>query len=626
MNCLSALARNQATIANANLPVGRPRIKWRMPAITQRNVALLLNLLLGALNVSAGIVETMERATYEGEIRWSDNGNFSVQTSNGVVHHLTLDQLLWARLDSSLTLKEPLPRGWSAENIHRVQGSSGEKDGIFTLEARGGEIRDNKHQAVHFMHRVLRADGEMVACVQSVSGSAPCLAGVMMRENLESSGGVALLGVTPQKTLHLEIQQHGWHTLQRQNLGPVTLPVWLKLVRHEMTKRLTAWRSKDGMHWQEVGQGTLGCRVEPFPENTDHWRPKLHAGLAITGTGNDETASASFSRVVLTAYGLLGEYFADSRFQKRVFSRPDDKIEFWWGEDSPSPEMEPDHFGVRWTGQLQSRYSEDYRFLLDADNDGWLWLDDQEVMTARFNKEGEAKAIPLTAGRKYALRLEFKEGAGTASVRLGWVSQLQPAGVISASHLACALDATSPEEEALETATNAMASKGIWLRHGSRIAGAVKSADETAMRLAFAGRDDFSIPMPQVARVIFQNLRRNEWLAEINDQTGVLLKSGDLLNAEFVILERGSLTIRSLLFGQRAFRLDNGQVVALMLRGIQEAPAAFELQLNSGSVLRINGLRAAGKMVLIQDTSLGQVVIPQEELAEIRRTGVAPHK
>ncbi len=576
-------------------------------------------MLFGALTVSAGTIETLDHQAYEGTIRWNEGTKLSIQTSNGATHQISLDQLRYASLKPAPEVAGRLPRGWSAEDIDQVQGNSGEQNGVYTLRVRGGQGKDVKRQAAHYAYRVLRGDGEVVARVTSVRGSNGCLAGVMMRENLEPPGGFVWLAVGAEGTLHLDVRDYGWHALQRRDLGAVKLPVWLKLVRHEKDKRVTAWRSANGTNWQEVGQSPMGCKLEPFPDDSDHWRPKLCAGLAIRGASTENLASARFDHVALTAYGLLGEYFADDRFHRFVFSRPDEKIQFNWGDNSPTAEIEPDHFAVRWTGKLEPKFTEAYRFLLDADNDAWLWLDGKEVKTAKFNRERDAELVPLVAGQRYELKLEFKEGAGAASVRLGWSSHRQFAEVIPASQLTYTYGPDSPNEEATESATNTLCTKGIWLRGGSLIAGAIQSADKTALHLAFGGQPDFSILNSQVARVIFHRPRRASWLENVNSQAGVLLKTGDLLEGEFVKMDRGALTIQSVLFGQRKFSLDNGELVALLLRPMGKAPATFKLRLVSGSVLRINRLRAEGDTLHVEDTSLGEVAISQQVIAEIER-------
>ncbi len=562
-----------------------------------------------------------DHRVYEGKVSVGEAGRLSIQTTNGSVQEVALDQVRIARLKATPGASSGLPSAWHAEDLGQVQGSSSQKESVFALRVSGGTLKDPKQQAVHFVSRLLRGEGQLTARMLGVSGPAPCVAGVMMRENLEPPGGFVLLAVTPDQKLRLLSRDAGWSQLKQRDLGAITFPIWLKLVREEKEKRVTAFRSADGTNWQQAGQSPLNCKVEPFPEGSDTWRPKLYAGLAITGAGTEAAASARFDQVVLMARGLLGEYFADDRFRNRRFARPDGKIEFYWGQGSPAPDIPEDHFSVRWTGQVQPKFSENYRFYVDADNDAWLWVNGQELPAVKFNRK-EAKEVPLKSDRKYDLKLEFKEGAGAASVRLGWSSRSQPLEVIPPSQLSYTYHPGSPDEEAERaTTTNAFFVKGLWLRNGSFIAGPIRSADDVVTRIPFAGRTDFPISSIKVALAVFRPPRRAIPFDAARDRTGVFLKNGDFLDSEFKRLDGRALTVGSVLFGQRTFSLDNGDVIALVLHPCLPLPAPFELRLLNGSVLRIKSLRAAGTSVLAEDTTLGEVAIPEKELLEIRNTG-----
>jgi hypothetical protein len=583
-------------------------------------------LVLAALATAGAVVETLDRRIYEGELSLGEGGHVRIRSTNGSIESVALAQVRVARFQPLSASDRRLPRGWSAEDVGQLQGSSGEEAGLLTLALEGGGVKDSKQQSAHFVHRVLRGDGEVVARVRSVEGTNPCMAGVMMRENLDPAGGFILLGVTPAGRLRLDIRELGWHPLFLRDLGEVKLPLWLKLARRESDKTVFAFRSADGQHWVEVAQRSLGCPTEQFPDGSDYWRSKFFVGVAMTASNAATTATARLDQMAVTARGLLGEYYADSRFHTLQFARPDGKVEFNWGLGSPAPDIEPDHFGVRWTGQLEPRYSEDYMFHLDADNDGWLWINGQEVSTAGFKKAGQGRALPLQAGKQYELKLEFKEGAGEASVKLGWSSRSQRLEVIPASQISYTYQARSPNEngEPDEPATNALPAKGLWLRNGSILTGPIRFMDDAATRLNFAGQREFPIPNAKVARLVFRTPPRSAWLETAKDRRGLIMKNGDFLECEPVGLDKGTLTVRSLLFGSRTFLLDRGDVIALLLHPCLETPAPFEVRLLNRSVLRVKSLRSAGEAVLAEDTTLGEVAIPARELVEIRNLSAAP--
>ena len=586
-----------------------------------KNAIALSLLLLATLPAPAGVVETLDHRTCEGTVRFGEGGRLSVQPSRGVAQQFALDQVRVARFRTAPE-KGTLPPGWQVELIGQVEGKATEKDGVFELQSSGGDLKNlQQHQAVQFAYRLLRAEGEMVARVLGVNGAVPGAAGIMMRENLETAGGYALLAVTPDLRLRFDTRPRGWGNLNQQDLGKITLPVWLRLVRRDKESRVAACKSADGVHWQEVGKSELACRVEPFPEGANAWLPKQIVGLAVTGPGTNATASARFDHVTLTARALLGEYFADGNYRAFRFARPDAKLEFNWGLGAPAPEIPDDHFSVRWTGQIEPKFTETYRFYVEADNEAWLWVDGQELPNVAFDKKKyTGRELPLKAGQKYSIKLHFQEGAGVASVRLGWSSRSQPLEVIAASQLSYTYQHSSPTEEADQTITNVAFAPGLWLRKGSFLAGRVRFADGTNLHLKFAGQEKFEIPSLTAARVIWRAPRRALSFDPAEHRTGVFLRTGDFLDSELTTLDEHSLQVRSVLFGQRSFSLDGGEVVALVLQPQLSASAPWTVRLLNGSILQANALRPAGEALVVEDTSLGQVVIPERELLEIRRS------
>src|SRR5206468_4024453 len=109
------------------------------------------------------------------------------------------------------------------------------------------------------------------------------------------------------------------------------------------------------------------------------------------------------------------------------------------------------------------------------DNEARLWVDGVELPQVSFKKDREYKGreLPLKAGEKYDIKLEFKEGAGAASVRLGWSSPSQPFQTIPAGQLSYEYDPNFPDDGERAASTNAIFTKGLWLRNGTYIAGRI---------------------------------------------------------------------------------------------------------------------------------------------------------
>src|ERR1041385_3700987 len=97
---------------------------------------------------------------------------------------------------------------------------------------------------------------------------------------------------------------------------------------------------------------------------------------------NDKTTSLKVRAIVVngTGDGLTGNYYNGMNFETPVLSRKDNTINFDWGTGSPDPVLQADAFSVRWTGQIQPKYSETYTFYLNSDNGRRLWINNQLVI------------------------------------------------------------------------------------------------------------------------------------------------------------------------------------------------------------------------------------------------------
>ena len=63
-----------------------------------------------------------------------------------------------------------------------------------------------------------------------------------------------------------------------------------------------------------------------------------------------------------------------------AFERVDPEVNFDWGTGSPGVGVANDNFSVRWTGQLEPQYSEQYTFYLTNDDGAVLVLETQAVV------------------------------------------------------------------------------------------------------------------------------------------------------------------------------------------------------------------------------------------------------
>jgi hypothetical protein len=139
--------------------------------------------------------------------------------------------------------------------------------------------------------------------------------------------------------------------------------------------------------------------------------------------------------------GLTGEYYDNSDFTNLKLTRVDPSINFSWGSSSPDPSIGPDTFSVRWTGQVQPRYSEIYTFYTKTDDGVRLWVDGVLLIDKWVPQSPtEWKAsLSLMAGQNYDIKMEYYENTGGATAQLSWSSPSQSKQIIPQTQLYAAL-------------------------------------------------------------------------------------------------------------------------------------------------------------------------------------------
>lgn len=136
--------------------------------------------------------------------------------------------------------------------------------------------------------------------------------------------------------------------------------------------------------------------------------------------------------------GLRGEYYSGVNFDAPVLARTDATVNFDWGTESPAAGLPADNYSVRWTGQVQPRYSEEYTFHTSTDDGVRLWVNGELLFSDWRDQGGEDEQtgrIQLQAGQRYDIRMEYYEHGGLALARLMWSSQSQPKEIIPQSQL-----------------------------------------------------------------------------------------------------------------------------------------------------------------------------------------------
>jgi len=126
--------------------------------------------------------------------------------------------------------------------------------------------------------------------------------------------------------------------------------------------------------------------------------------------------------------GLYGEYYSNPEFKgKPVHSQLDEEVRFNFENKAPFDDMPSDGFSVVWTGRFVPQNSGTYHFILKSDDGSRLYLNSKKMIDhwgAHAAWEKTCDTI-LEAGKEVALRIEYNEFGGEASILFGWLYQKQ---------------------------------------------------------------------------------------------------------------------------------------------------------------------------------------------------------
>src|SRR5262249_22980636 len=100
--------------------------------------------------------------------------------------------------------------------------------------------------------------------------------------------------------------------------------------------------------------------------------------------------------------------------------------------------IDGDTFSVRWTGKVLASATASYTFTTISNNGVRLWVNGAKVIdnwASHSTATDHSAAVPLTAGQKYDVRMEFFDQSGNATAKLLWNTPGQAAAVIPQSQL-----------------------------------------------------------------------------------------------------------------------------------------------------------------------------------------------
>ncbi|HEU4995661.1 MAG TPA: glycoside hydrolase family 3 C-terminal domain-containing protein [Gemmatimonadaceae bacterium] len=133
--------------------------------------------------------------------------------------------------------------------------------------------------------------------------------------------------------------------------------------------------------------------------------------------------------------GLRVEYFASRSMEGApLFTATDSTVSAAWRDGAPRSDMNPEDFGVRWTGSFRPVHTGTYRLALIGTMKFQLWLDDSlAVRSVYATHDGEfpdprtamTAPLQLEGGKTYKLRVDAQESYGDAQLQLQWAAPPQ---------------------------------------------------------------------------------------------------------------------------------------------------------------------------------------------------------
>lgn len=187
-------------------------------------------------------------------------------------------------------------------------------------------------------------------------------------------------------------------------------------------------------------------------ETTYYWRIDEHTTTGTLNKGNIWMFTTSGG----PNDGVKAEYFSNPDLSgEPTVVRTESEIDFSWpdgdveGVNSPAMGIPTNEYSARWSAELHVAFSGVYRFIINVNNSGKLWLDDR-LLIDRWPNDGSipeytTKGIELVAGRSYSLVMEWNKYNSGALAKLEWIDPFGDRMVIPSGHLQLPLRANRPK-------------------------------------------------------------------------------------------------------------------------------------------------------------------------------------
>jgi hypothetical protein len=159
-----------------------------------------------------------------------------------------------------------LPQPWAMFRIGqgpKAPGGVSYSQDAFVIDNRTGDLWSRDQFDAVFQR--LQGDGQIIARLESLKpqGAADvAMAGIMIRDNLSPQSSYALTCLKPSGQVAFITRGAAAGQIDRAETPSVTLPTWIKVMRHGQTVR--GFFSPDGENWTLIGTSTVQIRADAY--------------------------------------------------------------------------------------------------------------------------------------------------------------------------------------------------------------------------------------------------------------------------------------------------------------------------------------------------------------------------
>ncbi|APW39155.1 hypothetical protein RD110_19660 [Rhodoferax koreense] len=169
-----------------------------------------------------------------------------------------------------------------------------------------------------------------------------------------------------------------------------------------------------------------GMRIDPVSGEISGTAttPGRYVVTVLVGNGSQSVNVAFLIDISpeLAGTGLLAQYFDNPNLLGTPVMQSVNVPFVSWGAAAPVLGVPADNFSIRWSGMVEAPVTGNVQFRAYADDGMRLWIDNKLLVDAwnTPNSDSATISVPMVAGRRYAVTLEYNERRGNAAMRLEW--------------------------------------------------------------------------------------------------------------------------------------------------------------------------------------------------------------